>query len=215
MRLQIQAFVNHQANKLGEEGYTPNKKEKNQFVSYEFSVGPHSSETMFFGLFELKDNTFGILPVCLSLDVKGAQDCLFWSGEVGSLVVDDFDKDGILEVVEMVDEYPKDGPLTKDIENITKDNFDKLGQNASDGALRVLKREQGGRGNRVVWAIFKYDDFYFKQQIGNSYNKYFSLVKDYIKNLYPNYPTIMKRSEMSKDSLEYNEFMRSYWTGGI
>lgn len=195
--------------------YTPIKKDKNQFVSFEFMAGPHSSQTMFFGLFEFKDGSVGILPVCLTDDVEGATDCLFWSGEVGELVVDDFDKDGILEVVEMVDEYPKDGPITEDIKTAVGKTFDDLGQKASDGALRVLKREQGGRGNRVIWGIYKYNDSYFEKQLDKNYDKYYVLVKDHITNLYPNYPTIMKKSEMSKDSLEYNEFMRNYWTGNL
>lgn len=195
--------------------YTPIKNDKKQFVSYEFIVGPHSSQTMFFGLFDLKNDKVGILPVCLTEDVQGATDCLFWSGQVGELVADDFDKDGILEVVEIVDEYPKDGPLTEDINNAVDKAFNDLGQKASDGALRVLKREQGGRGNRVIWGIYKYNDSYFEKQLDKNYDKYYVLVKDYITNLYPNYPTIMKKSEMSKDSLEYNEFMKNYWTGNL
>ena len=195
--------------------YIPNKKEKNQFVSYEFSVGPHSSETMFFGLFDLKDDKQAILPVCLTKSVRGAPDCLFWSGEVGELVVDDFDKDGVLEVVEMVDEYPKDGALNKEIEDTVSKTFKDQGQKASDGALRVLKREQGGRGNRVIWGVYKYNERFFEKQNGKDYDKYYVLVKDYLKNLYPEYPTIMKKSEVTKESLEYNEFMRSYWTGSI
>lgn len=195
--------------------FTPIKKDKKQFISYEFIVGPHSSETMFFGLFDFKDGGTGILPVCLTMDVNSASDCLFWSGQVGDLWADDYDKDGILEIVEMVDEYPKDGPLTEEIENITKETFEKLGQKASDGALRVLKREQGGRGNKVIWAIYKYNDRYFEKQLGKDYDKYYILVKDQISNLWTEYPNIMKKSEMSKDSLEYNEFLRDYWNGNI
>ena len=149
------------------------------------------------------------------MDVNSASDCLFWSGEVGDLWADDYDKDGILEVVEMVDEYPKDGPLTEEIENITKETFEKLGQKASDGALRVLRREQGGRGNKVIWAIYKYNDRYFEKQSEKDYDKYYVLVKDSISNLWTEYPNIMKKSEMSKDSLEYNEFLRDYWSGKI
>lgn len=195
--------------------HTPIEKDKKQFVSFDFIVGPHSSQTMFFGLFDFKDGGVGILPVCLKDDVKGAQDCLFWSGEVGEIVANDFDKDGILEVIEMVDEYPKDGPVTEEIEDTVEKNFGELGQGASDGALRVLKREQGGRGNKVIWKIYKYNDSIFKEQLGKDYDKYFVLVKDYLNNLYSDFPTLMKKSEMSKDSIEYNEFMKDYWTGAI
>jgi hypothetical protein len=115
----------------------------------------------------------------------------------------------------MVDEYPKDGPLTEEIINSTKETFNNLGEKASDGALRVLKREQGGRGNKVIWGIYKYNDTYFEKQLGKDYDKYYVLAKDSISNLYTKYPTIMKKSEMSKDSVEYNEFMKNYWTGNI
>ena len=195
--------------------YTPIKKDKKQFVSFEFVVGPHSSDTMFFGLFEFKDGNMGILPVCLTEAVKSAQDCLFWSGEVGDLWADDYDKDGILEIVEMVDEYPKDGELTEEVKNSTTKIFNELGTKAGDGALRILRREQGGRGNKVIWAIYKYNDKYFEKQLGKDYDKYYVLAKDQIRNLWAKYPTIMKKSEMSKDSLEYNEFFRNYWKGKI
>ncbi len=195
--------------------YTPIKKDKKQFVSFEFVVGPHSSDTMFFGLFNFKDGNMGILPVCLTKDVESASDCLFWSGEVGDLWADDYDKDGILEIVEMVDEYPKDGQLTEEVKNSTTKIFNELGTKAGDGALRILRREQGGRGNKVIWAIYKYGDKYFEEQLGKDYDKYYVLAKDQINNLLPKYPTIMKKSEMSKDSLEYNEFFRNYWKGKI
>ena len=192
--------------------YTPIKNDKKQFVSYEFVVGPHSSETMFFGLFDLKDDKAGILPVCLTDKVEGAPDCLFWSGEVGELVVDDFDKDGVLEVAEIVDEYPTDGILTKDVEDAVNKVFKDSDEETYSGMMRIPKRENGGRGNRVIWGIYKYNDSYFEKQLDKDYDKYYVLVKDYLRNLYPSYPTIMKKSAMSKDSLDYNEFMRNFWT---
>ncbi len=188
------------------------KKDGKQFVSYEFVVGPHSSQTMFFGLFELKTGGYGILPICLTRDVKSAYDCLFWSGEVGSLTAADFDNDGYLEVAEMVDEYPKDGPITPDIEKVINEEFKDLGQDVINKMTRIAKREQGGRGNRVVWGIYRYDGEYFVPQIGASYEKYYPLVTTYLKHFYKDYPMIMKKSEMSKDSLDYNEFMKSFWT---
>lgn len=193
--------------------YTPVKKEKNQFVSYEFFVGPHSSETMFFGLFDLEAGGKGILPVCLTPDVKSAYDCLFWSGEVESLVADDFDGDGYIEVIEMVDEYPKEGETTSEIKDIVKKEFQEENvENEAEGMIKILKREQGGRGNRVIWGIYRYNGEIFEKQLGTSYDTYYKLISSYIRRLYPDYPVIMKKSEISKDSLEYNEFMRNFWT---
>jgi hypothetical protein len=194
--------------------YVGMKKDGKQLISYEFIAGPHSSHTMFFGLFGLKTGGEGILPVCPTLDVKSAYDCLFWSGEVGSLVVADFDNDGYLEVAEMVDEYPKDGSINTDVEKAIDETFKDSGQNAINEMTRIAKREQGGRGNRVVWGIYRYDGKYFAPQLGVNYEKYYPLVTAYLKRFYKDYPTIMKKGDMSKDSLDYNEFMRSFWTKG-
>lgn len=195
--------------------FTPIAKDKNQFVSFDFIAGPHSSETMVFGLFELKDDSLGILPVCLTEEVKGAQDCLFWSGEVGELLVNDFDQDGVIEIAEVVDEYPSDGSVTKDIEKGVDETFAQQGEAAAEGALRVLKREQGGRGRKVVWGIYHYNDYIFEKQTGKNYDKYFPLVKDYVVHFVPNYPALIKLSDLSPESLDYNNFMREFWTGGI
>lgn len=192
--------------------HTPVKKDKNQFVSFDFSVGPHSSETMFFGLFELKTGGMGVLPICLTDNVNGASDCLFWSGEVGELAAKDLDNDGNLEVVETVDEYPKDGQITTATEKIINDEFKDMGQDAVSGMTRIAKREQGGRGNKVVWEVYRFNGNFFEEQTGTNYNKYYTLASQYLKTTYPTYPSIMKRTTMSKESLDYNLFMRKFWT---
>ncbi len=192
--------------------YTPNTKEKNQFVSFDFSIGPHSSETMFFGLFKLKDNSMGVLPICLSENANEPSACLFWSGEIGELLVRDLDNDGVIEVVETVDEYPKDGPITTDIEKIINEEFKDLGQDVADGMTRIAKREQGGRGNKVIWGLYRYNGSWFENQLGKKYDKYYTLAKEYLESSNPNYPEVMRKSEMSTSSLDYNEFMRKFWT---
>lgn len=192
--------------------YTPIKKDKNQFVSFDFVVGPHSSETMFLGLFKLKAGGMGVLPVCLTDNVQGDSDCLFWSGEVGGLIAKDLDNDGTLEVIETVDEYPKDGPITAAIEKIVNEQFKNLSQDAENGMIRILKREQGGRGNKVVWEVYRFNGNFFEEQTSTDYDKYYNLVSQYLKTTYPTYPTIMRKDAMSKDSLEYNEFLSKFWT---
>ena len=191
--------------------YTPVKKDKNQFVSFDFMEGPHSSRTMFFGLFELKTGEMGILPVCHTLDVKSAYDCLFWSGQAGSLIVDDFDNDGVIEVVEIVDEYPNEGSISADVEQMMNKELDGLEQGEIESMIRIAKREQGGRGNRVVWGIYHYNGIIFEEKLGVDYEKYYKLVGMYLKNSDPDYPTVMRKSDMSSDSLEYNEFMQGFW----
>lgn len=192
--------------------YTPVKKDKNQFVSFDFSVGPHSSETMFFGLFELKTGGMGVLPVCLTDNVNGASDCLFWSGEVAELAVKDLDNDGNLEVVETVDEYPKSSTITQEEEKAINDTWGDLKKENIDEAKRVAMREKGGRGNKVVWGVYRYNGNFFEEQTGTNYDRYYTLASQYLKTKYPTYPTIMKKSAMSKDSLEYNLFIRQFWT---
>lgn len=189
--------------------YPPDAESKQQFVSFDFSVGPHSSETMFFGL---QQKTNEIAPVCLTGNVKGPESCLFWSGEVGGLVAKDLDNDGVLEVVEIVDEYPKDGQITSAIEKTINDSFKDLGQTATDGMIRIAKREQGGRGNKAIWGVYRFNGNFFEEQTGVNYDKYYTLVSKYLKTTYPIYPTIMKKDAMSKDSVDYNLFMRQFWT---
>lgn len=193
--------------------YTPIQDEVRQFVSYDFYTGPHSSQTMFFGLFELIAGGLGILPVCPTNDVKSAYDCLFWSSEVGGLLVKDLDEDGVIEVVEIVDEYPKDGSIGDDIEKIINKEIAYLSQDKVDGMIRIAKREQGGRGNRVIWGIYSYNGDYFEEQLGKDYDRYYVLVNEYLENSYSDYPTLMRKDDMSKGSLEYNEFMKDFWTG--
>lgn len=192
--------------------YSFDNKKKSKIVSYDFVAGPHSSETMFFGLYEFETGERKILPICLTSDVKSAYDCLFWSGEVGALIVDDFDGDGILEVAETVDEYPKNGTLTKEEEDAINKVFKDGDLNEFEMMTRIAKREKGGRGNRVIWGIYRYNGEYFEEQLGVNYENYYKLVNTYLRNLYPNYPTIMEKADMSNDSLEYNEFMKGFWT---
>src|SRR4030042_5115512 len=159
---------------------------------------------MFFGLFESTNEVTRILPVCLVPDVKSAYDCLFWSGQVETIVVDDFDNDGFIEVAEMVDEYQKEGTITSDIEEIINNEFKDLGQDTVNGMIRIAKREKGGRGNRVIWGIHRFNGEYFENQLGSDYEKYYKLITVYLKRFYPDYPTIMRKSEMSKNSIDYN-----------
>jgi len=189
--------------------WSPFTDNPRQFVSFNFIVGPHSSETMFFAL---QDEVRSVLPVCLTDQVKSEQDCYFWSGQADELVVEDLDNDGNLEVIETVDEYPKNGPLAKDALDATNEAFKDLGQDALDGAIRVLKRESGGRGNKVIWEIYQFNGNYFEKQTGKNFDKYYELAKNYIETTYSTHPTVMRKSAMSQDSLEYNVFMRKYWT---
>lgn len=189
------------------------KSNNKETVSYDFIAGPHSSHTLFVGLREYKGEKI-LLPTCFVESPENIFDCLFWSGEVGSLVAQDLDNDGFMEMVEIVDEYPKDGSITSDIKVTIDETFKDSGQDVIDDMIRIAKREQGGRGDKVVWGIYRYNGEYFEPQLGSDYEKYYPLVTTYLRQLNKDYPEIMKKSEMSKDSLDYNEFIRNFWTNG-
>jgi len=172
-----------------------------EFFSLEFTAGPHQSDTMFFGLSGDK-----ILPVCFKEIPEGPYDCLFYSGNVSYLPIKDLDGDGYVELVEVVDEYPGEGELSEEEEAA----FDKVSEEEGDtefteGAEEIALREKGGRGRSVVWVIFSYNGKYFVPQDEDNYEKYYSLIGELIKNK-------MKKSELSKDSLEYIEFVRDFWS---
>lgn len=175
---------------------------KQQFVSFDFVVGPHSSSTMFFGL---QQYTNAISLVCHKEEKTDPESCFFWSGDFGELITRDLDNDGALEVVETVDEYPRDGSITADIEKMINEQFGDAGQDAANGMIRIAKREQGGRGNKVIWGVYRFNGNFFEEQTGANYDKYFAL-------LIKIQPDLMKKNDLSKGSLEYNEFMKRFWT---
>lgn len=183
--------------------YRLNKNEPREYFSFDFIAGPHQSQTMFFGL--TKDL---LLPVCFIAQPEGPYDCLFYSGNVGYLPVIDLDNDGFLELIESTDEYPGDGQLSSEEEDAIGKAFNEQGVTESaEGAERIAIREKGGRGRKVIWAIYSYNGKYFAPQIGKDYEKYYNLIGDSIKNK-------MRKSELSKESLDYLELVRKFWTQG-
>ena len=180
-----------------------NSDNKNEFVSMEAAVGPHQGLVFVFGLMD--DGR--ILPVCKTQDPKGLLDCTFWSGEVGLIQFADLDGDKNLEVVEYTDEYPADGVLnTEELNAINNAAYDKTYQAS---LLRIAKREKGGRGRKVVWAIYKYNNGIFNEMTSTNYDKFYKLA---VASNYIQSPPI-KKSQLSKDSLSYNEFVYKAWTG--
>lgn len=181
--------------------YKVKSDDKKEIFSMDFIAGPHQTETMFFGL--TKDL---LLPVCFVDQPTGPYDCLFYSGNVGSLIVEDVDSNGFLDIIETVDEYPTNGKLSNIEEEAINKAFKEQGVNEfTEGAKRIAIREKGGRGRSVVWAIFSYNGSYFEPQINNSYETIFS-------SFNKKYPQLIKKSQLSKDSLEYIEFSIDFWS---
>lgn len=175
--------------------------ENKDFFSLDFNAGPHQSERMFFEVFEGK-----VLPVCFREEPKGAKDCLFYAANIdGGIALKDLDGDGYVELVEYVDEYPTDGVLSEEEEKAITQSIDeqKISE-FTEGARRIALREKGGRGKSVVWAIYSYDGVYFEPQSESNYERYFLLLKE-------KQPELIRKSELSEGSLEYNEFVRTFW----
>lgn len=177
-----------------------NTNDPREYFSFDFIAGPHQSETMFF---ELRDGL--ILPVCHKEEVTGPYDCLFYSGNTGYLPLVDLDKDGFIELIETVDEYPGSGELSNEEESAINKAFDEQDiDEFTEGAEIIAKREKGGRGRMVVWAIYSFNGKKFVEQTGNDYDKFYALISDVIGNK-------MKESELSKNSLEYIQLVKDFW----
>ncbi|MDO8571025.1 MAG: hypothetical protein Q7R97_05590 [Candidatus Daviesbacteria bacterium] len=181
--------------------YLVKSDDKIELFSMDFTVGPHQMETMFFGL--TRDL---LLPVCFVGQPTGPYDCLFYSGNIGGLIVEDVDNNGSLDVIETVDEYPTDGKLSSIEEEAIDNEFKEQDVTEfSQDAKRIAIREKGGRGRPVAWAVYSYNGAFFEPQIDNSYETIFT-------SLNKKYPQLIKKSQLSKDSLEYNEFTRNFWS---
>lgn len=85
------------------------------------------------------------------------------------------------------------------------EQFKDAGRDAVDGMTKIVRREQGGRGNKVVWGVYRFNGNFFEEQTGTNYDKYFALLIKIQSDL-------MKKNDLSKGSLEYNEFMKKFWT---
>lgn len=172
-----------------------------EWLKLDFIAGPHQFETMFFQPYEDL-----IVPACRKGAEKLPDDCLFYTTMAGGIQIEDLNKDGYAEVIEYVDEYPEEGELSAEEESAINKVFEEQGVSEfTEGARRIALREKGGRGRRVVWGIYSFDGYTFVPQVGDSYNEIFNLPSK-------SQPNLMKKSEMSKDSIEYIEFARKFWT---
>lgn len=184
--------------------HTLDESSPREFFNFYFSAGTHQFETMFF---ELRNDY--ILPVCFTKftkDVTGPYDCLFYTGNADGFIINDLDGDGTTEVVETVDEYPGDGELSKEEEAAIQQGFEEFGVSEfAEGARRIALREKGGRGRNVAWGIYSYNGEYFEPQEGEDFERYFAILKEEM-------PDMIRKSDLSQGSLEYNEFVRDFWS---
>lgn len=175
------------------------KTSKNKsFLKLEFLVGPHQTEIMFIGI----DEEHGVTPICKNPIEKVPEDCLFYSTHIGGIQIGDLDDDDFIEVVEYVDDYSDIGQISKEEETAIEEGFGE----AAEEAKQIVLREQGGRGKGVVWGIYRFDG-------GRKFNPLSG--KDFLgifNSLAKEQPDLMKKSEMTKESIEYIESTRKFWT---
>ncbi|MFC1711184.1 hypothetical protein ACFLZ1_01215 [Patescibacteria group bacterium] len=178
-------------------------------IRFDVPSGPHSSETFFFT--QAKDLQI-IGPVCKVKEFKSFQDCTFWSGELGQLISADIDEDGILEVIELVDEYPIAEEIDQEVETAVRNEFSKQGlENIINDMLEIAKREKGGRGRKVVWNIYRFNqDQIFEELSDQDFNETYSLFLSYWKRLFPN-KILISKSQMSKGSYDFAKLMINTW----
>ncbi|MBU4396851.1 hypothetical protein KKC08_01625, partial [Patescibacteria group bacterium] len=184
----------------------------NDFVQIDVIAGPHQTETMFL---KLKDDL--LLPICKVENPKNIDDCLFYnsSGELGveGGLLGGLGGNNKLGVVEYVDEYPPDKKeLGDDIENMISEVF---GNDATE-AIKIAQRETGDKGSRVAWSIYIFNGEIFELQTGENYDEYFDSLKENYdfrsEAKKDNSPNLIKKSKMSKESVEYTELTRNFWT---
>lgn len=207
--------------RTGESIYTPEPMEDSlqvvklfsdlpkETIRFDVFAGPHSSETFFFT--QVKDIPV-IAPVCKVKEYKSFQDCAFWSGELGELVSVDLDDDKILEIIEYVDEYPKLGEIGEETENTVREVFSEDGlENKVDDMIEIAKREQGGRGRKVVWNIYRFGkDQFFERLTDDDFEAAYLLLESFWKESFPDEPLISK-NEMSRASYNFAEMMKNTW----
>ncbi|MDD4110556.1 MAG: hypothetical protein PHS54_03270 [Clostridia bacterium] len=175
--------------------------ELNDLAQIDVSIGPHQTETMF-----LKLEGDLLLPVCKVEKPNSIDDCLFYnsSGELETKggMLGGFN-DGKLGIIEFVDEYPS---VAGKLDNKTKDMISNTFKDDSRSAIKIAEMEKNDKGLRVVWNIYVYNGKYFEAQTGENYDKYFGMIDGADSSL-------LKKTEMTKESVEYTEFAKDFWSG--
>ena len=171
--------------------------EPKEYLAMIVPAGPHQTETMFLELVGSE-----ILPVCKVEKQEKIEDCLFYNSR-GGLIIDDVNSDTYMEVYEIADEYPQ--TETVELGSEIKKTIEEVFGEEAEFAKQIARQEQGGRGKPVIWGVYVFNGKYFEPQFGEDYDRYFDLLVE-------GETGIMKKSEMTKESVEYTETARDFWT---
>lgn len=197
-----------------------NKNNKKEYLQWDNIVGPHETQTFFYTLIK------GRLQPLPAFDFETNIYTLAFYTSRNDLGVGDFTSDGLSEVVENVDELPTDAPRLNnpDIEEKIRETFSKegLSEKEMQDWIKIADRENygKGRGGVVIWSIHSFveSEFpFFRKLSVNDYNeiadRYVSAMNQVFEKTKVN-SKLMKVNNLSKDSIDFNYFVRDFWTKG-
>jgi hypothetical protein len=204
-----------------------NEENSKEYLQWEMAVGPHQIETVFLTIIGDK-----VHPI-YSYDFENDTIYTPFYTSRGIMVVVDVNEDGLVEVIENVDEYPVDAPRLEDenVDELIKVQFGEEGlDNAiSDSMIEIVRRENygKGRGRKVIMAVHSFVDAeapFFRRLPTNEYEEAVKPLIDAsieIAKDQNNVPedswedqVFMRYSELDQDSKDFNDFVRDFWTHG-
>jgi hypothetical protein len=203
-----------------------NLNSSKEYIRWDQTAGPHQTETFFITLHE--SQLFTIPSADFDKEVWYQP---FWTSR-DTLAMGDLDGDGLVEIFEFVDELPPDAPRLEDgqIKEITTAAFAEKGMpdNFAEDAWLIISRENEGigRGRKVIWSIHTVVDsqppFIRKltqEEFENSTNRlmdsYYAFMKELPEDEAELASKLVSRTELTKDSTDFNDFVRAFWTLGM
>lgn len=197
-----------------------NEESKKEYIQWDNIVGPHQTQTFFYTMF---NNNLQAIP---AFDFENETHTYAFYNSRNELGIGDFTKDGLVEVVETVDEYPPDAPRldTSDLNKVVNETFDNEGLSEADvdNFIEIVKRENNGigRGGVVIWSIYSFVESeapFFRKLNSDEYNeianRYVSAMNEAFQKTDVD-SKLMKISDLEQDSIDFNVFVRDVWTRG-
>jgi len=191
------------------------ENDSREYIRWDQYAGPHQVETLILTVAN------DIVRPVITADYENEQWYMpFWSSRDNTYIGDE-DGDGVAEIIEFVDEFPPDAPrlVDSELEKITKNEFP---EDMKDNVWRIVSRENYGEGmgRKVIWNIYTLrnkDPLIFQkadreeyERITSSILKATKLVNDTVEGT----PEIISRFDLSQDSIDFNNFVRDFWTQG-
>lgn len=197
-----------------------NSNSKKEYIQWNNIIGPHETQTFFYTLYK------GNLQPLPAFDFEKNTYTFAFYNSRNELGVGDFTSDGLLEVVENVDEYPPDAPRLNnpDIEKMIRETLSKegLSEDEIQISIKIADRENygKGRGGVVIWSIYSFveGEAPFFRKLGiKDYNeisdRYVSAMNQVFEKGKIN-SKLMKVNNLGKDSIDFNNFVRDFLTRG-